>query len=152
MLNYPSLASVIQIAVKRAPNGMSAEQIADMVGRRYTTLMNELSGQPGHKLGADYVLPLMEATGSDEPLHFRARQMGGAFVRLPQVETMLGAATEETINAMQNFSELLRAVSDALKDGRVTLGELELIGAKGDMAMRAILSLTRTLERMQESA
>jgi hypothetical protein len=145
----PSLTSVLQVAVKRAPNGHSSEQVADMLERRYTTLMNELAQQPGHKLGADLVLPIMEATGSLKPLHFLARQMGGTFVRLPLVDTPVAEATQQTIAAMRDFSELLTAVTEALKDGRVTLGELELIGAKGDKAVRAILTLTREMERMQ---
>lgn len=150
MSEYPSLTAVLQVAVKRAPNGLSAEQIADLVGRRYTTLLNELAQQPGHKLGADLVLPLMDATGSFKPMHFLARQMGGVFVRLPLVDAPVAEATQQTIAAMRDFSELLTAVAEALKDGRVTLGELELIGAKGDKAVRAILTLTREMERLQE--
>ena len=149
MSEYPSLTAVLQVAAKRAPNGMSVEQIADLVGRRYTTLLNELAQQPGHKLGADLVLPLMDATGSLKPMHFMARQMGGTFVRLPLVDTPVAEASQQTIAAMHDFAELLTAVTDALQDGRVTLGELELIGAKGDKAVRGILTLLRELERMQ---
>ena len=146
---YPSLTAVLQISVKRAPNGLSSEQIADRVERRYPTLMSELSGQAGHKLGADLVLPIMEASGSTDALDFLCREMGGTFVRLPLVDTPVAEASQQTIAAMHDFAELLTAVTDALQDGRVTLGELELIGAKGDKAVRGILTLLRELERMQ---
>ena len=49
-----------QHAVKYAPNGISAEAVADALGMRYATLMSQLSAQPGHKLGAEIVL-LMRA-------------------------------------------------------------------------------------------
>lgn len=52
-----------QHAVKYAPNGISAEAVADALGMRYATLMSQLSAQPGHKLGAEIVLPIMQLTG-----------------------------------------------------------------------------------------
>lgn len=66
-----------QHAVKYAPNGISAEAVADALGMRYATLMSQLSAQPGHKLGADIVLPVMQLTGSTAPMHHLARQGGG---------------------------------------------------------------------------
>ena len=53
-----------QHAVKYAPNGISAEAVADALGMRYATLMSQLSAQPGHKLGAEIVLPIMQLTGA----------------------------------------------------------------------------------------
>lgn len=79
-VNYPSLTAVLHELVKRAPSGLTARSVADLLGRDYNTLMSELSGQPGHKLGADLLLPLMELTGSDAPLNFLARERGGVFV------------------------------------------------------------------------
>ena len=74
-----------QHAVKYAPNGISAEAVADALGMRYATLMSQLSAQPGHKLGAEIVLPIMQLTGASAPMHHLARQMGGVYVELPPV-------------------------------------------------------------------
>ena len=38
--------------------------MADLVGKPYATLMSELSQQPGHKLGAELLLPLMDVCES----------------------------------------------------------------------------------------
>lgn len=148
-LTYPSLAAVFHAAVKYAPSGLSAEQIADRLGKNYPTLMCELSCQKGHKLAADLVLPLMDATGADEPLHFLAGQMGGVFVKLPEVDAPMQAMTRQTIDAMHTSAELLTAVADSLKDEKISLGELELIGKKSNAAITSMLQLLRMLERVQ---
>lgn len=79
---YPSLTAVVHGMVKAAPSGLDARTVADLVGKPYATLMSELSQQPGHKLGAELLLPLMDVCESDLPLVFLARQRGGAFVPL----------------------------------------------------------------------
>lgn len=80
---YPSLTAILHEMVKHAPSGLTARTIADLLGKDYQTLMSELSRQPGHKLGADLLLPLMDLTGSDAPLNFLARERGGVFVPVP---------------------------------------------------------------------
>ena len=77
---FPSLTAVLHELVKHAPSELTARTIAELAGKDYNTLMSELSRQPGHKLGADLLLPLMELTGSDAPLNFLARERGGVFV------------------------------------------------------------------------
>ena len=50
----PSLSAVCHAIVKRAPSRVPAETIANLLGyKTYFTMMSELSGQPGHKLGAN---------------------------------------------------------------------------------------------------
>ena len=150
-LTYPSLAAIFHAAVKYAPSGLSAEQIADRLGKNYPTLMCELSRQQGHKLAADLVLPLIDATGSDEALHFLARQCGGCFVPLPEVAAPMQTMTRQTIDAMHTSAELLTAVSDSLADSKISLGELELIAKKGNAAIVALLQLLRMMEKIQAS-
>lgn len=67
---YPSLTAVVHGMVKAAPSGLDARTVADLVGKPYATLMSELSQQPGHKLGAELLLPLMDVCESDLPLVF----------------------------------------------------------------------------------
>ena len=64
---YPSLTAVVHGMVKAAPSGLDARTVADLVGKPYATLMSELSQQPGHKLGAELLLPLMDVCESDLP-------------------------------------------------------------------------------------
>jgi len=42
--------------------------------------MSELSGQERHKLGADFILPIMQITGNYRLMNYLARELGGAFI------------------------------------------------------------------------
>lgn len=82
---FPSAAAVMHQAVLRAPSGLDTRTIAEVAGyTNYNTMMSELSRQPGHKLGADMLLPLMDAAGSNAPVEFLARERGGVFLVLPE--------------------------------------------------------------------
>lgn len=143
---FPSLAAVLHQTVKRAPNGQRAETIADLVGKPYHTLMSELSGQPLHKLGADLVLPIMEATGSDAPMHFLAREMGGVFIRLPEVGSGSNPVQQQCLVAVKEFGELIGRTAEALADGRLSGEERRTITREGHEAVTAIMALLQQVE------
>ncbi len=83
--SFPSLRAVVHQMALRAPSGLSAKVLWELAGyTNYQTMMSELSGQSGHKLGADMLLPLMDVCDSDAPLHFLARERGGMFIRTPE--------------------------------------------------------------------
>lgn len=143
---HPSLASVVHQAVKRAPNGLPVHTIADLLGKPYATLMSELSGQPGHKLGADLVLPLMEIAGSDAPLHFLCREMGGVFLKLPVVQAGGDPVQQKCLESVREFGEMIGSVAEALADGRLTGEERKRIRQEGHEAVTAIMALLQTVE------
>jgi hypothetical protein len=147
---YPSLAEVLRQTVKRSASGIPAETVADLLGKPYATLMSELSGQPGHKLGADLVLPLMEITGSDAALHFLAREMGGAFVRLPQAAPGAEPVQRQCLIAVREFGELVGRTAQALADDRLTAQERREILREGHEAVTAIMALLRQVEGGRE--
>lgn len=93
-----------QHAVKYAPNGISAEAVADALGMRYATLMSQLSAQPGHKLGAEIVLPIMQLTGASAPMHHLARQLGGVYVELPPVSPGSHEVTASLVESVRPSS------------------------------------------------
>ena len=113
-----------QHAVKYAPNGISAEAVADALGMRYATLMSQLSAQPGHKLGAEIVLPIMQVTGSAAPMHHLARQMGGVYVELPPVSPGGHEVTASLVESVRQFGEFAAQVAQSLDDGIITAEEL----------------------------
>ena len=84
MKEYPSLAAVCHQVVTNAPSGLDAATIAELLGKKYATMMSETSRQPGHKLGADMILPIMDICDSDLPLTILARQRGGVYIPLPK--------------------------------------------------------------------
>lgn len=148
--NYPSLAAVCHAAAKAAPSGLDAKSVAQFMGKPYQTLMSELSRQEGHKFGADLVLPLMDICGSDAPLHFLARQMGGVYVALPSNTNSEHPVHKQCMVAVAEFGELMGTVGKALEDGSITRAECEEVSRKGYEAIQAIAALQLAMDKAKE--
>lgn len=149
MKTYPPISPILHHAVMHAPSGIGAMTIADLLGWRYATMMSELSGQPGHKLGADRILPVMKVTGSDAPMHFLAREMGGVFVRLPALaEGELAPVQQQCLVAVKEFGELVAATAEALMDGTITREERDTITKEGQEAVTAIMGLLQLVGQL----
>lgn len=136
-----------QHAVKYAPNGIAAEAVAEALGMRYATLMSQLSAQPGHKLGAEIVLPIMVATGCRAPIRHMAAELGGVFVELPPVSALNDAVTQSLVSSVREFGEFAAQVAQAIDDGVIRRDELDRIFADGLDAVAAILQVIRRAER-----
>lgn len=145
------LTAICQAAAKNAPNGLSAEQLADILGCSYATLMSELSGQPGHKLGAERMLGLMKASESRAPMQFMARELNGVFVELPQGAVAGHEITRSLLDSIREFGEFVTEVGKSLEDGTVTAEELARINAESQEALAAILRVMRLAREKQES-
>ena len=144
----PSVTAILHELVKDAPSGLPAKFIAERVGRDYNTLMSELSRQPGHKLGADLVLPLMKLAGSIQPLDVMASEMGVVCVALPSAgEGGHLLVHRQCMVAVQEFGRLMGATADALEDGTITPAERDAIAAKGYEALAAIVALLKAVEQ-----
>lgn len=136
-----ALTAVCQAMVKNAPNGLSAEQVACILGCPYATLMSELSGQPGHKLGAERMLALMKATEGRAPMHEMARVLNGVFVEMPPAAVSGHEVTRGLVDCIREFGEFAAQVARAMDDGTVTSEELSRICADGQDALTAILKV-----------
>lgn len=141
------LTAICQAMAKNAPNGLSAEQLADLVGCSYATLMSELSCQPGHKLGAERMLALMKSAGSVAPLQFMARELGGVFVEMPHCSSGCHEITRSLLESIREFGEFASEVGRSLEDGTITHEELERINVEGQEALAAILRVMRLARR-----
>ncbi|HIX39766.1 MAG TPA: transcriptional regulator [Candidatus Desulfovibrio intestinigallinarum] len=136
-----------QHAVKYAPNGIAAEAVAEALGMRYATLMSQLSAQPGHKLGAEIVLPIMVATGCRAPIRHMAAELGGVFMELPPVSARNDAVTQGLVASVREFGEFAAQVAQSIDDGVIRQEELRRISADGMEAVTAILQVIRRAER-----
>ena len=148
---FPSLTAVLHELVKHAPSELTARTIAELAGKDYNTLMSELSRQPGHKLGADLLLPLMELTGSDAPLNFLARERGGVFVPMRPDATAadLGPAI---LKSVREFGEYAAEAAQDIADGKIPADQLQRILKEGQEAAAAIVTfmeLARALPQRQ---
>lgn len=143
---YPPLSPILHHLVMRAPSGIGAQTIANMLGWKYATMMSELSGQPGHKLGVDKLLPLMDVTDSDAPLHFLASERGGVFVKLPSIQEGDDPIQQQCLVAVKEFGELIGACADALADNTIQPDERVEILKAGHEAVTAIMALLTMVE------
>jgi hypothetical protein len=146
-----SLLDILREDVKRAPSGRKAERIAALLGKGYSTLMNELNGAiPGHKFGVLQLIPVMEATGSLRPLDYLAGAMGAVVVRLPGAGRGHPTTERDAVAAVREFGELMAAVGSALDDGRIGRDERRRIVREGYEALQAIMTLLRRVEEMRD--
>lgn len=66
---------------------MALKAVAAAVGKPYATLAREMNpDDDGAKLGADLLLPLMQATGDIRPLEWLAHRMGYALLKKGEIK------------------------------------------------------------------
>lgn len=145
-----ALTAICHAMVKNSPNGLSAEQVADVIGCPYATMMSELSAQPGHKLGAERMLALMKATEGRAPMHEMARVLGGVFVEMPPVSVSGHEVTRGLVACISEFGDFAAQVARAMDDGTVTKDELARICADGQTALAAILRVMELARNAQK--
>ncbi len=147
-----SLLNVLHDLVIRAPSGKPARDIAERLGLAYSTMMSQLNDAiETHKFAVENLLPMMELTGSDEPLHYLARARNGVFIKLPKVAGDLTASERQALTAVKEFGELMGEFTTATEDGRVTAEERRRIEVEGYHALNAILVFLEGLKGKQRS-
>jgi len=146
MIHDDDLQDVLHSLVKRAPNGKPAKTIAAECGKTYTTFMNELSGQPGFKVGVEMLLPIMNASGSDRPLEFLAGMRGGVFFKLPNAPAGLSRSEQQALKAVKEFGDLMGEFQQRASDGDISTEDRKVIRKEGHEAVAAILSFLEGLE------
>lgn len=141
---YPSLVAVTHQMVKAAPSGLTPGSIAEFVGyTNYNTMMSELSRQPGHKLGADMLLPLMDVCECDAPVDFLVRERGGIFLRLQQPAASGGELVESLARTIKEFGEYAASAAERIADGDVDPEEMVKIDRETNDVVEAILSFRK---------
>ena len=151
MTGYPSIVPAIHHLVKHAPSGIPAKAVAELLGKDYRTLMSELSGQPGHKFGAELVLPVMDIVDSNIPMDIMAEARGGCFVRLPAARVETRCLHRQCMTAMGEFGQLMDNLREALEDGRITTEERRSLSELGYRAVSSVLALIKLVEASAEA-
>ena len=141
------LVAICKSMAQNAPNGLKFETIARLVGKGHPALYSELSQQPGHKLGAETMLQLMLTTDGREPIHYMARELGGAFVEFPLTGNSLHCLTRGMAECVKEFGEFIVEVAKSLEDGTISSEELARIGKEGQEALTAILKVMELAKR-----
>ena len=139
----PSLTRVMHTVFLSPPSGLDSETMAGLVNKPYSTLMSELSGQQGHKLGMDLLIPLCRVTGSDEPMKFLARQMGGVFLHMPEPAEGASELMTGLAKTIKECSEFFSEAAKNIADGVISRDELDRLNKEGTEAIEAILQLQK---------
>ena len=159
---FPSIVPVCHDAAKNAPSGLSIGKIADAMQVNYHTLMSELSGQRGHKLGADHLLPLIQLTQSPDIMNFLARELGGVFAlvpgvrqasperQAPQAPLDQNLLVDSLLACVREFGEFAAEVSTDIADGKLPRQQFDRILREGQEAMSAILQMMELARKTHE--
>ena len=148
--NSETVTRVMHACVKQAPSGLTAKTIAELVRANYQTLMSELSGQVGHKLGADMLVPLMRAAGTILPLVSMARAMGCVVVPLPDPEVSDEALMAGVLTAVREFGDFVAEAAEDVRDGKIPDYQLDRIQKEGGEAIAAITAFIRLAEQVNQ--
>lgn len=150
---YPSLVAVLHKCVLRAPNGLTAHEVAELVyadsSSPYATMMAELT-QHDRKFDADRVLPVMDATGSDAPMHFLARNLGGVFIRIPAPAECAGELVQALSASIKESGEFFAETAQHISDGDIPRDQLDRITKEGQEALEAIMAMMRLARETHE--
>ncbi len=142
--SFPSLVAVAHQMVLRAPSGLDTRTIAEVAGySNYNTMMSEISRQPGHKLGADMLLPLMDAADSNAPVEFLARERGGVFLALPEPAKGGGELVQSLARSIKEFGDFAAEAAESIADGDLPREQLDRITKEGQEAVEAIMAMMR---------
>ena len=145
------MRELCRAAVRNAPNGSPAKAVAETLGMRYSTLLSQLSGHDGHKLGADLLVPLMRATGDREPLRHMAGALGGVFVEMPGTEERDTTVTLSLVESVRRFGDFAASVARSIDDGIISRDELDRIVSGGHRALEAIVHVVKRAENNMEA-
>ena len=153
--DYPSLKAVVHKSVLHAPNGLDTHDIAPLAGyagsrlSAYTVMMAELT-QEGRKCDLNRLLPFMDATDCDAPLHFLARHRDGVFVRVPRPASGPGSLVDRLAASIREFGEYAAETATNISDGNIPARQLGRIEKEGFEAMAAIMGMIELARETHE--
>jgi hypothetical protein len=140
---HPSLTAVVHQVILRAPNGLDAAEVSKLMGySNYNTMMAELT-QPDRKFDMDRLLPAMDATGSDAPMHFLARQRSGVFLRTPEPAKGGGELAAALASSAKEYAEFMQETAASIADGDIPPDQLARITKEGMEAVEAIMAMLK---------
>lgn len=122
--------------------------LADELGKGESTLRNELTEQPGYKLGMRTAVLIMRRTGDLRPLDGIENMFGRIAFAIPKSNhTDMVPILRLAGKMMQEFGEHTQALANALMDGVITRAEAEICLKKLNDVLGSCIELKAHLER-----
>lgn len=143
-----SLTKILHAQVKQASSGLSAMQIAEILGKPYSTFMLELGNAESHKLDADLLIPIIKLTESDAAINFIARECGGVYIPLKSNANNMNELTKNTLTCVKEFGEFLAEISPSIADGIINQSEYNRILKEGHEAVTAISTILENVRKI----
>lgn len=124
--------------------------LAERLGKTPSTLCSQLNPNVDNSFfAADNVLPLMEVTGDDTPLHWLAEQRG--FLCVPIVSTKSDCRLEfELMKSSKEFSDVVVAYNEIMEDGKVTPDEAMRFRKEAREAASQLLAMADAVDAAVE--
>ncbi|WP_340690426.1 phage regulatory CII family protein [Hydrogenobacter thermophilus] len=89
---------------------------------------------------------LIKLTGNYKPLEILCSACGGVFFKLPQNNNRFKDIMDETQELLRYTADLLKGLSDALEDGKITDQEKKMITKCVKKLISLLMAIERTLE------
>jgi hypothetical protein len=122
--------------------------LADEIGKGESTLRNELTEQPGYKLGLRTAVLILRRTGDLRPLDGIEEMLGRIAFALPRSDkTDMIPILRLAGKMMQEFGEHTQALANALVDGKITRAEAEICLKELNDVLVSCIELRAHLER-----
>lgn len=124
--------------------------LADELGKAESTLRNELTRQPGYKLGLITSLLILDRTEDMTPLDVIEARYGRVAFRLPACTDACSPVMALVARLTKEFGEHMQELAAALDDGIISRDEAACVLKELKDVMVACLELQGYLERKVE--
>ncbi len=114
-------------AMKKACTDVGVNNIAKYLKQSKTALYNQMNDHARNDILYKFV-DFNNACQNDIPIKWACEELGGIFVKNGDVEGNQQKATEKCVpDSMQEFTDVVREISKAFEDGKVSKEEAEMI-------------------------
>jgi len=115
-MRHGTIGEVIQESVRRCKR-KSTEQIADELGVGYSNFSRQLNpNDEGARFPAEYLIPLMRATGDYSPLEHMAARTGHLVVSIKKLRVPKGAGIDTVNDLHQTFLDASKKLAAFFRD------------------------------------
>lgn len=122
-------------------SNISAKEIASRTGMNHQVLLNKANPQcETHKLGLIESLAIQKVTGNTRILSAMRTELDLALNPTPRKSILLTA-----LDTAKEHGDVMKAVQEALTDGRFTAREKEVCLKEADEAIKALEALKATI-------
>ena len=97
------------------------------------------------------LIPLIKATNDYSTLDFIEQSMGRVAIKLPEASLSIENIYRLTMRSVSEYGELMSEIEDAVADGKITPQETQQILKEGYDAVKAIMTLLKTIEHRKAS-